>query len=164
MRRTAHPAVAASLLACLLLSTPARAAGPEDLPFALASSLPREVVAALARHADRDKYLLVAPLNPFYLHGDFNGDGKPDTAILVRHKVSGKIGVAILHGAGGVAAVLGAGREFGNGGDDWSWMDAWRVERRKDGRGDALLVMKTESAGGLVSWDGRAYRWRQQGD
>jgi len=150
-------------MTALLLAAPSQAAAPEDLPFALASSLSPDVVAALARFPDKDKYLLVATLNPFYLHGDFNGDGKPDTAILVKHKVSGKIGVALIHGAGGIV-VLGAGRDFGHGGDDWAWMDAWRVARRKDGRGDALLVMKTESASGLVSWDGRAYRWRQQGD
>lgn len=159
MLRAVHIALAA-----LLLAAPSRAAAPEDLPFALASSLPPDVVAALARFPDTDKYLLVAPVNPFYLHGDFNGDGKADTAILVKHKANGKIGVAMIHGAGGVSTVLGAGRDFGNGGDDWSWMDAWRVERSKDGRGDGLLVMKTESASGLVSWDGRAYRWRQQGD
>lgn len=158
MLRATHLAIAV-----LLSAAPSHAAAPEDLPFALASSLPPQVVAAFGRFPDSSKYSFAAHLNPFYLHGDFNGDGKPDTAILVKHKASGKIGVAILHGEGGIS-VLGAGRDFGNGGDDWNWMDAWRVERRKDGRGDALLVMKTESASGLVEWRGRGYRWRQQGD
>jgi hypothetical protein len=36
-------------------------------------------------------------LNPFYLRGDFNGDGKPDVAILVKNKTPGKLGIAICH-------------------------------------------------------------------
>ena len=67
--------------------------------------------------------------------------------------------------------VVGAGRAIGNGGDDFSWMDAWSIETRDTRgksapalRGDALLVQKLESASGLIYWDGSTYRWRQQGD
>jgi hypothetical protein len=44
------------------------------------------------------------------------------------------------------------------------------VQRGADGkpppklRGDALMVMKTEAASGLVYWDGKRYGWYQQGD
>jgi hypothetical protein len=31
-------------------------------------------------------------------------------------------------------------------------------------RGDAVMVYRTESASALLGWDGRDYRWQQQGD
>jgi hypothetical protein len=152
------------------------AAGPGDLPFQLSSSLPPGVVRALEADAGAKRYALTAHLNPFYLHGGFNGDGRTDTAVLVRNKESDKIGIAILHSGAKLAIILGAGRKFGNGGDDFKWMDAWHlypralVERGAGGgapptfRGDALMVIKTESASGLIYWNGKRYAWYQQGD
>jgi hypothetical protein len=31
-------------------------------------------------------------------------------------------------------------------------------------KGDALMVIKTESASALIYWNGRGYSWYQQGD
>lgn len=115
-----------------------------------------------------------ARLNPFCLRGDFDGDSVADFAILVKELASGKTGVAIIHRADGHVFVVGAGKVLGNGGDEWSWMDAWAVFEKKPGgaalanmpsfKGDALVVTKTEAAGGLVWWDGTKYRWQQRGD
>lgn len=152
------------------------AAGPDDLPFQLLSNLPPTVLRVLENSADAKRYALVAHLNPFYIHGDFNGDGRTDTAVLVKDRGSGKKGIAILHAGAKSAVVLGAGRKFSNGGDDFQWMDAWHlyprgpVERGADEtappvlRGDALMVIKTESASALVYWNGKRYAWYQQGD
>ncbi len=74
-------------------------------------------------------------INPFFQRGDFDGDGLADLAILVRQKATGKIGILFLHRKGG-RALLGAGRAFGNGGDDFAWMDLWSVEDRGPGRGN----------------------------
>jgi hypothetical protein len=83
--------------------------------------------------------------------------------------------VALLH-ASGKSFVVGAGKDVGNGGDDWSWMDKWSLTKRgpvEQGadeaappklKGDALLVEKTESASALVYFDGKTYAWYQQGD
>jgi hypothetical protein len=107
-------------------------------------------------------------LNPFYLQGDFNGDGKPDAAILVKNKVSSKVGIAICHAGKNEVFVVGAGTTAGNGGDDFSWMDVWQVYSKARARpkliGDALLVEKSESGGGLIYWDGKTYKWQQRGD
>ena len=66
--------------------------------------------------------------------------------------------------------------DSGNAGDNFSGLDAWHVfrhgpvQRGADGkpppklRGDALMVIKTEAASGLIYWDGKRYGWYQQGD
>ena len=69
------------------------------------------------------------PVNPFYQRGDFDGDGRADLAILVRDKATGKIGILVLHRVG-KPTLLGAGRSFGNGGDDFAWIDQWSVDDR----------------------------------
>jgi len=114
----------ALILTIAVLAFGASAAGTDDLPFQLSSSLPESILRVLENDPKAKQYALVAHLNPFYLHGDFNGDGRTDVAVLVKNKESGKIGVAILHSGARSAIILGAGRDFGNGGDDFRWMDA----------------------------------------
>jgi hypothetical protein len=116
-------------------------------------------------------YALTTRINPYFLQGDFNGDGRLDIAVLIEQKRTMQQGIAILHAGSMTPIVVGAGREIGNGGDDFSWLDAWSIQARDTRgktapalRGDALLVQKLESASGLIYWDGRAYQWRQQGD
>lgn len=175
--RTRTPLIALFAIGMLGFHPPSSfAAGAEDLPFQLSSSLPPPVLKALENDASAKRYALTAHLNPFYLHGDFNGDGRTDTAVLVRNSGTGKIGIAILHAGAKSIIMLGAGRKFGNGGDDFRWMDAWHlypkapVQRGADEtapprlRGDALMVIKTESASGLIFWNGKGYGWYQQGD
>jgi hypothetical protein len=47
-------------------------------------------------------------------------------------------------------------------------MDAWRVADRDRlpaaSKGDGLVVEKAEAASALIWWDGKRYRWSQQGD
>jgi hypothetical protein len=160
-----------ALLAASLGGT-ALAAGPGDLDYVMAASLPPEIVAPFAAHAG---LAFESRLNPFYLHGDFDGDGRRDTAILVRANASGKHGIALALSSGRIM-IAGAGQEIGNGGDDFGWMDAWHVYRKgpvEPGaaggappklRGDALMIIRTESASALLWWDGRKLRWYQQGD
>jgi hypothetical protein len=116
-------------------------------------------------------YALTTRINPYFLQGDFNGDDRLDIAVLIEHKRTAQHGIAIVHAGSMSPIVVGAGREIGNGGTDFSWLDAWSVEARDTRgksapalRGDALLVQKLESASGLIYWDGRTYQWRQQGD
>ena len=115
-------------------------------------------------------------LNPFYLRGDFNGDNKPDIAILIREHKSTKLGIAVLHFETNEVFILGAGKAIENGGDDFRWMDIWFVYREGKVyqgtdeitiptlKGEALFVEKSESASGLIYWDGEKYVWYQQGD
>ena len=153
------------------------AADASDLDFVVASSLPPQLNEYLRSATGTEGYALSSRLNPFYLQADFNGDGSRDIAILIDEKHSTKRGILIVHLGIGEHFVIGAGNTLGNGGDDFSFMDAWRVFERGpvsrgahgDGDppsllGDALLVMKTEAASAVLYWTGESYEWYQQGD
>ena len=62
------------------------------------SNVPDTVKKALTNVSAGRKYDLSFRMNPSYLEGDFNGDGKMDTAVLVKERSTGKIGIAIVHG------------------------------------------------------------------
>jgi hypothetical protein len=134
-------------------------------------NLPSWAGSILSEQRFASTYAITTRINPYFLQGDFNGDGRLDIAVMIEHKPTMQQGIAILHAGPMTPIVVGAGREIGNGGADFSWLDAWSIETRDPRgksaptlRGDALLVQKLESASGLIYWDGAAYRWRQQGD
>ncbi len=161
------------LLFLVLLSEPAMAQEPS---WAQAQNVPKWAAPVFDSADFRRDYALSVRINPFLLQGDFNGDGRLDVAVLVVHRRSRASGLAILHAGTQQPLFVGAGRSIGNGGDDFSWMDAWSVfsgasaPQGADGlappelRGDALFVEKLESASAILYWDGEAYQWHQQGD
>ena len=148
----------------------------QSLTPAQQESVPEWATAAMRRAGLDSTIAPDARLNPFILRGDFDGDGRADIALLVRARTSGKHGIAIVHRATGRVFIIGAGRNNTDGGDDYSWMDAWTVfERGAVARGatnarppllkgDALLVAKSEAASAILYWTGTTYRWYQQGD
>ena len=137
--------------------------------------IPKAVERALTNGALAKEYDVSSRLNPLYLEGDFNGDGKIDVAVLVKQRSTSKLGIAIIHGGTDKVTILGAGIDIGNGGDDFEWMDYWQVyprdrvvvetgETAPRRHGDALLVGKSEAASALIYWNGKRYVWSQQGD
>jgi hypothetical protein len=152
--------------------TSSPAPGANEQPLDIPEVIKRAITtSSLARNYD-----LSFRINPFYLRGDFNGDGKIDIAAFVKQRSTGKFGIAIIHGEAEKATILGAGTAIGNGGDHFEWMDSWQVyskdraalEGGEKGlphlRGDALLVSKSEAASALIYWNGKHYVWLQQGD
>jgi hypothetical protein len=150
---------------------------PRSSPSPQASQdIPDAAKRALTNGSLGKEYDLSARINPAYLEGDFNGDGKSDLAVLVKQRATGKLGIAIVHGTSGKVTILGAGVAIGNGGDDFEWMDSWQVYSKARAahaasetgvqhlRGDALLVEKSEAASALIYWNGKRYVWSQQGD
>ncbi len=165
------------LFVLILFASPGWSAEWSDLGSPLADSLPQELRNYLGAEPAHQPYSLMAWLNPYYLRADFNGDGSSDIAVLVQEKATDKKGIFIIHGDTHHHFVLGAGTAIGNGGDDFSWMDAWYVHPRgsvgqtadEDAappalKWDALMVIKIESASGVIYWTGTGYAWRQQGD
>ena len=130
--------------------------------------VPDTVEKALTNGSTGKKYDFSFHVNPSYLEGDFDGDGKMDAAVLVKERSTGKLGIAIVHGTTGKVTILGAGIGIGNGSDDFEWMDSWQVySKTRDVprlRGDALLVEKSEAANALIYWNGNRYVWSQQRD
>ena len=155
----------------LLLANIAVAPGQQPAP-----AVP-ELAARLFKTTGLEKrYEFASHLKPSHLSGDFDGDRKPDVAILIRQKAGGKIGIAVCHSSTRKVVLIGAGTALGNGGDNFEWMDLWKVlskaavakefgkTRAASLRGDALHVEKSESASALIYWNGRRYVWRQLGD
>jgi hypothetical protein len=103
------------------------AAGAQELRPGQEYSVPDWARIIIADPDVAKRFVLDSRLNPFCLRGDFDGDGKADFAVLVKERSSGKAGVAVIHRATGRVFIMGAGTEFGNGGDNYSWMDAWIV-------------------------------------
>ena len=154
-----------SMIALLAASGNAQPAPQESGPQ-------EEIVKLFHAQGLDQKYLLASHLKPSSLRGDFTGDGKPDTAILVKERKTGKTGIALCNSGSNAVFVIGAGKDFGNGGDDFGWMDGWALKAKTKlhgkiaalSKGDALFVEKQESASALIYWNGSKYVWRQQGD
>ena len=115
--------------------------------------------ASLARSLVRD-----SSVQPVRLVADFDGDGRRDVAWLVRHRTTRARGVLIVHASGRAAQQCGAGVTFGNGGDNFDWMDSWKVAPAQGGKGFALLVTSAESGGGRIEFRSGRYVWKQMGD
>jgi hypothetical protein len=138
--------------------------------------MPDAVKKTLTSGSAGKKYDFSFRINPSYLEADFNGDGKMDAAVLVKERSTGKLGIVIVHGTTGKVTILGAGIGIGNGGDDFEWMDSWKVYSKTRAahapdetnvprlRGDALLVERSEAASALIYWNGQKYVWSQRGD
>lgn len=125
-------------------------------------------------------YLLSEFINPFYLEADFNGDSKLDIVVSIENKSNHKKGFIILHNSTNESFIIGAGKGFGNGRDDFKWMDIWKVQRnltihrlkyKENGNIDdsepfllkntAIVVAKSESGRGVIYWDSNNYKWAQ---
>jgi hypothetical protein len=111
-------------------------------------------------------------VSPSYLQADFDGDGKPDYAVLVER--GGAQRVVVCRAGAGQPVILGAGIAF----NDMKNLDftSWRVHPRKQpvsrgmgaGRppllpGDALYL-EWEGGSGIVYWRVNRFVWYQQGD
>ena len=144
----------------------------EASPF---ENSPREVEKAFENNPLSKSHEFSFHLNPYYLHGDFDGDGKLDTAVLVKEKKTGKIGILIFHSGTRKFFLLGAGVNNWNiwtnenGGDNFDSVNFWFVarkgpvqrgdfaERTPKLKGDALKVGRMGVGDYLIYWDGRKY-------
>ncbi len=103
---------------------------------------------------DREALPVFRGMNPFFLRGDFNGDGGMDVAFWVREPESGLTGVAILHSTLDTLFVYGAGRpgpspdgEMPNEGrvDTWHVIPAGHVKEHHYGNIPSIGVVEESS-------------------
>jgi hypothetical protein len=134
--------------------------------------LPTVVLKALQQKTD---IALSCRLKPSLITGDFDGDGRPDYAVLVIQSSTKKRGFLIAFG-GGTVTVVGAGRSVQYGSDSASDLnfDHWELYKTSSAepgekpplkvRCNAVFVSYEEAASGIFYWDGKRIRWFQQGD
>lgn len=106
-------------------------------------------------------------MNPFYLRGDFNGDGRSDFVVLVQDRKSEKAGFAFCFDRSTGAHVVGAGvpiaLEGGVKGDDLAVFNVWGVAAAwsKSPKRDAVYLEQAESGSGMLIWNGQKIIWQQ---
>ena len=140
--------------------------------------VPPKLRDALASKPFGDRYDASFRINPFYLRGDFDGDGIADYAMLVVDIKTQKRGIAVWLSSRREVVILGAGSpvRYGDQREDDLDFDVWRVtgtnlfdksssiETPPSFHGDAILVEKSESASGIFYWKSGHFVWLQQGD
>lgn len=166
--------VLATILTVALLSA-SGAAQPETLPdwtHARLTEASSRLGIVLVSGADTSS-LSHEPI-PLSLVGDFDCDGAADAALRVQERRNGRLGILILR-RNGLDVLLGAGFPFGNGGDDFYWLDWWKIaskgsvqesyyERPVTLQCDGILTASEGSASALIYFDNGAFKWQQQGD
>jgi len=150
------------------------------LPFLMALAggnehpVPTQIQACI-ESVELKSYKIDFRVNPFYLRGDFDGDGKPDMAVMVLGPHSKSTGLAICQG-NGKRFVLGAGSQppFSNKRDDNFLSSDWEAVTanafRKllyDQKLGALakgevIVLNWEDGSGYIYWDGSRYCWFEE--
>lgn len=159
--------VISALVAFMVSGANAQSFGPQD-------QLPSWAAKKWQTLASRESLTISTRINPFVWRGDFDGDGRQDLAILAKQTGSDKEGIVLLLKSG-KSYRLGTGKSFGNGGDDFSWIDLWYVEDRGTTQNsyyekpvrltaDGLIVAKEGSASALIYLDRGKAKWQQQGD
>lgn len=141
-------------------------------------NIPDEILQVIGLGPFAQSYSIDGSMNPFYLRGDFDGDGKADYAIRIKSKARGEDGIAIWLSTQRKMIVLGAGVPFKISGaaTNLDFLNTWQVYakgtvERGAGAGapprligEAILAGKRESASGLIYWNGKSFVWYQQGD
>jgi hypothetical protein len=106
-------------------------------------------------------------MNPFYISGDFDGDGFTDFAVQVIERKNHLKGVLFCF-ANGKMLRWGAGISTGASANiSWDY-HAWEIAR-KGGlhlsafpkvKFDSIILAEPDVGGGLIYWDGRDLRWQ----
>ncbi len=110
-------------------------------------------------------------INPFYISGDYDGDGLTDFALQVRTKKHKSQGILFCF-ANGRSVLLGAGAPVvwpQDSSSGWPF-DSWMLIRKGSKhlsiypriKSDTLALMKADEGGGLVYWDGSKFLWQRE--
>lgn len=155
----------------LLLSAPifAGSPGPQKIP-----AVPWRIHTCF-EPPKLGSYKIDTRINPYYLRGDFDGDGKPDFAVMIVGPNSKSTGLAVCQGDGR-SFVLGAGTtpKFSTKEDDNFLSSDWEVltpvefrEYLYDKKAGALakgevISLNWEDGNAYIYWDGKRYCWFEE--
>jgi hypothetical protein len=139
---------------------------------------PTEVKRCLEDPAVKDKARILSNYEPFYLTGDFDGDGLPDSAVAIKGSITRRNGVVICTGKDRVF-ILGADNPrkppFSDMPNDNFVAPQWKVYTKEvaatvqtidkepptqvaSPKGDSIAMI-WEDGICLIYWDGNRYRW-----
>ena len=148
-----------------------------------AEALPEWAQAQWAKAGIGNTFSRSTYAKPGLLRADFNGDGKPDVAVLVTRKGTGSRGIVVLHQGLTQYHVLGAGPETGSSilHGNFEWVDHWTLYTKPTTHenlfapsGDlsgsrqvrlqrpAIEISAEEQGGGMIYWNGKVYIWLHQ--
>lgn len=97
------------------------------------------------------------------LAGDFDGDGRPDRAMAVKLATGKDRGVLVVWGGSRPPVLLGAASDFNHFRDHD--FDQWEVRKAKaPTKRDVMVWTWSEKASARIVWNGKAFRWIQEGD
>ena len=138
-----------------------------------------EKIASCLRLPEANAVEIATTINPYYLRGDFDGDGVPDYAVAVRAKATRRLGVLICSGTGRgylLGAVTSKNAPFSTMPGDNFFAPNWLVYSVREaevvaGYADApkpfptlhsdSIAMLYEDGFALIYWDGNRFRWVQ---
>ena len=134
------------------------------------ANLPEWVCEIASTRRLADSYSLMTEVNPFFLMGDFDGDGHTDIALRIRNRQSGSFGLAIIHYDDRKPFVIGAGKGTDNKVRDFPQADAWTVLPKGKLKspfepnpvslaGDAILISRWASSSSALYWNGSKYEF-----
>ncbi|MGV7225170.1 MAG: hypothetical protein ACQ9MH_27090 [Nitrospinales bacterium] len=168
-------------LLLLILSTIGYTQKLEFEDFKLYENCPNNLLINAAE--PENNLTVVGNINPFYLQADFDGNGLVDLALIIKDSKTGKQGILIIHSETKNCYQIGGGINFGNGGDNWTWMDVWKIYAHKTAektifssdndiveketvriQNTGIQVASSEGTANLITWDGNKYIWIHTGD
>lgn len=136
-------------------------------PMMNRASAPPALEEAIAKSGvEKESTWDVTGLNPFYLRGDFDGDGTVDYVVRCAKENSEVVRLAVLHGQGKVSW-LDKDKSL-----DYPSVLAWYVTSKQEAKaagvanpiGDGIMIVKPESSSSLVYWNGKRFVSAWQGD
>ncbi|MGB7624953.1 MAG: hypothetical protein WBN92_21605, partial [Terriglobia bacterium] len=124
-------------------------------------SLPDEVSAKFAQQHLWDRYSISTRVNPFYQRGDFDGDGKPDFAVLVTANFSHEEAIVFVLSSRPKAIIS---PQRGRPCDGWIVLTPDATPTLKSNSKREGLVIKFGGPGILFVWDGEKFKSHPWGE